>query len=193
MDTVKTILASRTVWAAIAGIVAQVLSIIFKIEIDDETKKMIADLLFDFATVLSLLGAIVYRVKAKKKIVPAAAMPSAAKMLLILGLLSGASLTACATLEGKTTDQRFFGLVSDYAGLQTLAIGYKENCEKTHLPNGCEEHVAVLQEIDGDANRIIQAAASNTDQPDYINASYTALTTVFNRFSGALTEAGAQH
>lgn len=105
-------------------------------------------------------------------------------------ILLGAALvisgcTAIAT-QPDTVNQKFYGLVSDYATVQNAAISYKKNCETKHLPAGCEKQVKVMQSIDKKANTIIQAAKTNTDQPGYVNASHQALTLLFNEMGTAL-------
>ena len=97
-----------------------------------------------------------------------------------LAIIMVLALSACTlSVPSQTTNQRFYGLVSDYAALQNVAVSYKKNCDVIPTDD-CKNRVKVIQSVDKKANTIIQAARSNTDQPDYVAASYQALTVLYN-------------
>lgn len=97
-----------------------------------------------------------------------------------LAIIMVLALSACTlSVPSQTTNQRFYGLVSDYATLQNLAVSYKKDCDVVPTDD-CKTRIRVIQSVDKKANTVIQAARSNTDQPDFVAASYQALKILYN-------------
>ena len=74
----------------------------------------------------------------------------------------------CAQLEAKTLYQRYYALKADYRNVLTLAVGYKEMCDKKPANDGCRTVVIKIQDYDGrvhSAFNVTDVAFTNKDMP----------------------------
>ncbi len=96
-------------------------------------------------------------------------------LVTVLGLI-----TACGTLEAKTTQQRYFALKQDYTTILTAADQYVTACRKAPTDD-CKKRTKQIQDADNKVFPLFKAAdealvaKDDTRLEGYLNAASTVL------------------
>lgn len=68
------------------------------------------------------------------------------------------ALTACGSLQGETTQQKFFGVKQDYLKAVTAAAVYKQDCKPKPAADACHKIVKQVQDKDNIVFALVQTA-----------------------------------
>lgn len=188
MESVKSWVQSRTVISGLVGFLGAVF-LLSGIEVAEGEVQAIVEKIAEGVVAACTLGAMIYRIVAKDKVVIAS--PKKAVIMNRQGLkpciaaLLCTGLVACVPGTHKhppvpdTLSQQFYQLNGRYITATQAAIAYAENCyaKAVTVRMGCEENVSVIQTLDKQAYHALETAhgAYQDGEIDRMKLSLTAL------------------